>query len=214
MTPEEALPVVQHVAGVKRAKVLAERKSNPERRLDIDYVTSNIGIADLPFELGPRFENGRLAQVLLAARKQCGVQAMRVFERLASGLNDKYGDLGIAAPQLSDRDFREAERKSLTSAQPADLTATFANSEVAVMLTFRMTVEAPLPPPTSFNRLEHSLWQLASLQYEQRKDECEGTGDRRMDVVLIYLPRSVFDAALNETMAAERAKAEHTADQL
>ncbi|HEV7341612.1 MAG TPA: hypothetical protein VGN68_08255 [Sphingopyxis sp.] len=60
MTPEEALTVVQQIGGVKRAKVLKERKSNPDRRIDIDYDTDKISIADLPFEIGPRFDGGRL----------------------------------------------------------------------------------------------------------------------------------------------------------
>lgn len=213
MTPEEALPVVQQMAGVKRVKLLKERKSNPERRLDINYAPAKIAIADLPFELGPRFEQGRLSQVLLAARSQCGAHAPRVLTQLTTGLRGKYAD-PIGAPELSDRDFREAERSSLVSGEPSTVATAFANEEVAVFLTFRVTAEARPPYPTSYSKLGHSLWQLAKLQYEQRQAECGGTGDRRMDVVLIYMPRSAYDAARADTAAEQRDKADRLADQL
>ena len=213
MTPEEALPAVHQIGGVKRAKVLKERKSNPERRIDIDYVTAKIPIANLPFELGPIFKDGRLSQVLLAARNQCGANATQVLSQLTTGLRGKYAD-AIGAPELSDRDFREAERNSLVSGEPSTVATAFANGEVAVFLTFRVTVEARPPYPTSYSKLGYSLWQLANLQYEQRQAECSGTGDRRVDVVLIYMPRSASDAARADTAAEQRDKADRIADQL
>lgn len=214
MTPEEALPAVERVEGVKRVKLLPERKSNPGRRLDINYNPSKIPIADLPFELGPMFENGRLNKVALAARNQCGASAMQVFHQLAPALSAKYSSPLTAPQTLSERDIRDAERSSLTSGEPTGLSMAFANDELAVLWTFNIKAEARPPYPTSYSKLGYSVWQLANLQYEQRKEECGGTGDRRMDVVLIYMPRSAYDAAMDNVTAAERDKADRIADQL
>lgn len=214
MTPEEALPVVQQIDGVKRAKVLKERKSNPDRRIDIDYDTDKIAIADLPFEIGPRFDGGRLSQVFLAARNQCGANATRVAEQLATGLRGKYTG-AVSAPQsISERDFRQAERKSSTSGAPSGSMAGFANSDVAVVLTFHMKVEARPPYPTAYSKLGKSLWDLANLQYEQRREECGGTGDRRMDVVLVYMTRASYDAIVAGAKADAVEKSGRVADQL
>ena len=214
MTPEEALPVVQQIDGVKRAKVLKERKSNPDRRIDIDYDTDKIAIADLPFEIGPRFEGGRLSQVFLAARNQCGANATRVAEQLATGLRSKY-TAALSAPQsISERDFRQAERKSATSGAPSGLMAGFANDEVAVVLTFHMKVEARPPYPAAYSKLGKSLWDLANLQYEQRREECGGTGDRRMDVVLVYMTRASYGAMVAGAEADDVKRADRVADQL
>ena len=213
MTPEEALPVVQQMAGVKRVKLLKERKSNPGRRLDIDHGPAKILIADLPFELGPRFEQGRLSQVLLAARSQCGAYAPRVLTQLTTGLREKYAE-DIGAPEISDREFRDAERSSLASGEPGIVATAFANEEVAVFLTFRVTAEARPPYPAGYNKLGHSLWQLALLQYEQRQAECGGTGERRMDVVLIYMHRSAYEAARADAAAEQQDTADRLVDQL
>ena len=35
-----------------------------------------------------------------------------------------------------------------------------------------------------------------------------------MDVILIYMPRAAYDAAVNDAVAAERDKADRIADQL
>lgn len=76
MTPEEALPIIQGIAGVKRTKVIKAQRSNPARRLDIDYNSSKISIANPPFELGPVFENGRLKQVILAVPRQHSIDRL------------------------------------------------------------------------------------------------------------------------------------------
>lgn len=214
MTPEEALPVVQQIGGVKRAKILKERKSNPGRRIDIDYDSSKVPIADLPFEIGPLFEGGRLNQVFLASRNQCGANAARVAEQLTTGLRGKYTG-ALSAPQsLSERDFRQAERTASTSGEPSGLMAGFANDDVAVVLTFHMKVEARPPYPTAYSKLGNALWDLANLQYEQRREECSGTGDRRMDVVLVYMSRVAFDAVVAGAEADEAEKVGRVADQL
>lgn len=214
MTPEEALQVVQQIGGVKRAKLLKERKSNPGRRIDIDYDSNKVSIADLPFEIGPLFEGGRLSQVFLAARNQCGANATRVAEQLTTGLRGKYTG-ALSAPQsLSERDFRQAERTASTSGEPSGVMAGFANNDVAVLLTFRMKVEARPPYPTAYSKLGNALWDLANLQYEQRREECSGTGDRRMDVVLVYMTRAAFDAVVAGAEADEAEKVGRVADQL
>lgn len=214
MTPEEALPAVQRIEGVKRVKLLPERKSNPGRRLDINYNPSKIPIAELPFELGPMFENGRLSKVALAARNQCGASAMQVFHQLAPALSAKY-TAPLTAPQtLSERDIRDAERSSLTSSKPTSISLAFASDELAVLWIFKIKAEGRPPYPANYSKLGNSIWQLANLQYEQRKEECGGTGDRRMDVILIYMPRAAYDAAVNDAVAAERDKADRIADQL
>jgi hypothetical protein len=214
MTPEEAVPAVERVEGVKRVKLLQERKSNPGRRLDINYQPSKIPIADLPFELGPMFEGGRLSKVALAARNQCGASAMEVFQQLAPAISAKYA-APLTAPQtLSERDIRDAERSSLTSGEPTSISLAFASDELAVLWIFKIKAESRPPYPTNYSKLGNSMWQLANLQYEQRREECGGTGDRRMDVVLIYMPRAAYDAAVNDAVAAERDKADRIAEQL
>ena len=213
MTPEEALPIVQQIPGVKRAKLLKERKSNPERRIDIDLAPEKIAIAGLPFELGLRFEAGRLDQVVLAARKQCSSGAAHVAEQLAAGLRSKYAAVP-SAPQISDFNFPQAERASRASGAASGLATALGSDNVAVVLTFLVKVEAPRPYPARYSKLGHSLWALANTQYEHRKAECKGTGDRRMDAILIYMTRAAFDAAAARSEAEALEKAERTAERL
>lgn len=212
-TPEEVLPIIKAIEGVKNAKVLKEKRSNPARRIDIDYRAGALQIVGLPFELGPIFENGRLKQILLASRNQCETDAMGVYAKLSEGLKAKYSSQ-LTAPEIKQRDFDEAEYKSLQSGEPQGLATAFANEEVAVMLAFQIKVESPIAYPSAYNKLAIALWRLASQQYENRKSECSGTGDRRMDVSIIYMTRASYDAALISSADETKSKQKETIDKL
>ncbi|WP_448140238.1 hypothetical protein [Sphingopyxis fribergensis] len=208
MTPEESLPALQQIEGVKRAKILKERKSDPSRRLDIDYLPTKIAIAAMPFEVTPVFKDGLLAQVMLTAPNQCGAKGAEIFEQLAAGLRSKYS-ADIGTPNITERDFLDARRKSRVSGEPYKLGTAFANDRVAVMLFFQVKEEAPPPYPTSYSKLGVALWNLLRSEYENRKAECSGTGDQRVGVGLIYLTRAQYDAGMahaGDAVAKEAAR--------
>lgn len=214
MTPEEALPIIQGIAGVKRIKVIKAQRSNPARRLDIDYNSSKISLANLPFELGPVFENGRLKQVILASRNQCGSSVAEVYANLASGLKSKYSS-SIAAPaKITESDFRQAARKSLISGDAEGVGTAFASESVAAVLTFQMKVEGPPPYPATYSKFSLALYNLAHQQYEQRKAECSGTGNQRMTVSIIYMTRAQYDAAIASSEESIKAANRQIGDQL
>lgn len=196
MTPEEVLPQVLQTQGVKRAKVLKLKKTNSSRRLDIDFAPSKIGIAGIPFELGPVFEHNRLHQIALASQKMCADGASSLYDRLSEALVRKYSS-PISAPAIKLADLKAAESKSYRSGGPVGLMTAFANDDVAVTLSFQITHEPPPPYPEDYSKFAVSLWQLAKVQYDQRKADCAGTGDKRMDVTLIYMRRADFDAAVS-----------------
>lgn len=214
MSPEEAAPLITQIEGVKSVKVLAEKRSNPERRLAIRYHASMVPIAGLPFELAPSFGGGRLSQVFLASRDQCAAKAVAVHRQLASSLRTKYA-AAIAAPQrITDADVAGAEQSALVSGKPAGLATAFASDEVAVLLIVNIQVTPRPPVPTRYDRTSAAIWSILKSQYDARRAECDGTGDRRMDVVLVYMTRAAYDTRVSKAAEDERATASKLTDQL
>jgi len=193
MTPQEALPAVLQINGVKRAKIVNERKPNSARRLDIDYTTEMIRISDLAFEVAPEFENGRVSKVFLRSTEQCGSNAMEIFDRFAKPLSQKYTGEINHNQQINERVFSEARSKSRQSGLSVDIPFIFANDLVAVVLVLQIKEHSPPDYPYSNDKFIRSLWRVSMSMYETKKSECNGSGDQRMDVVITYIPRKTYD---------------------
>jgi hypothetical protein len=62
-----------------------------------------------------------------------------------------------------------------------------------------MKIEGPPPYPATYSKYGMAAYNFASQQYEQRKAKCSGTGNRRMDVLIIYMTRAHYDAAMTSS---------------
>lgn len=198
MSPEQVAAIVRGMAGIKDVKVRQTKGKSEPNALAIRYVKTGIDIAGLPFELAPTFRDGRLDQVMLAARGQCEAKAFEVFDTLSGALKTKYPEPLDAPQQIARSDLYNAEQRALTSGKPVGLATAFASKDMAVMLTFMISVEQPPAVPLGRDRLSSAIYGFLRNQYNQKRAECEGTGDRRMDVVLSYLSRSDFDARVTQ----------------
>ncbi len=214
MTPEQTVPIIAAVGGVKRVRPLAERRSEPEKRLDIDYVSGRIPIADIGFQLEPRFDKGRLAEVYLIAKNQCASSFAKISDQLTNGLKAKYEPLRESPKEITEVDVLEAQQTARSSGEAVSLILGYGNNDLVVALHFRMKVEAPPPYPSGAGTFVYNLWKLVRSQYDQRKAECGGSGDERMDVLLQYIPRTLYAATMTKAEDNDRAKKDELANQL
>lgn len=214
MTPEQAVPILQTVNGVKRVKSKKPKRSNPSNLLKISYNANRVQISGLPFSVLPQFKKNRLEQVSLAVKNQCGAEAATTYDALSNALLSKYPVPLFESERLSASVARKAELKSRTSGEPSGVTYGFMNKDVAVLLSFQLSLERRPAVPAGYSKLAMSLWRLSKTQYENRKRECGGTGDRRMDVVIQYMSRSAFEAMHSGILEQEREKEAKLADQL
>lgn len=214
MTPEQTVPIIAAVGGVKRARPLPERPSDPQKRLDIDYVSGRIPIADMGFELEPRFDKGRLSQLYLIAKNQCASNFAKISGQLTTGLKAKYEPLRESPKEITEVNVLEAQQTSRSSGEAVSLFLGFGTNDLVVALHFQMKVEAPPPYPSGASTFVYNLWKLVRSQYDKRKSECGGTGDERMDVLLHYIPRPLYAASMSQAQDNDRAKKDELANQL
>lgn len=214
MTPEQTVPIITAVGGVKRVRPMAERRSEPGKRLDIDYVSGRIPIADMGFELEPRFEKGHLSQLFLIAKNQCASNFAKISGALTSGLRAKYEPLRESPKEITEVDVLEAQQTSRSTGEAVSLFLGYGASDLVVALHFRVKVEAPPPYPSGAGNFVYNLWKLLRSQYDKRKAECGGSGDERMDVILHYIPRPLYAASMSEAQDKDRAKKDALANQL
>ena len=214
MTPEEALPIVVGIEGVKKARVLPPRKTPQPRRLSISLTSEGIAINAMRFELAPVFKDDRLDQVLLAARNQCSANAVSTYAALTAGLQARFPDTSLMPAALDEAEVRAANRASLESGEESMRAYPLANSEAVVVLVFRFKAESAPAYPSSYSKFGHALWQLAQTQYDHRTSECAGTGNRRMDVVLQYMTREAAEAEAGKMLQKLKEKQDELASQL
>lgn len=214
MTPEEVLPVVVGIDGVKKAKVLPPRKTPQPRRLSISLTSEGIAINAMRFELAPVFKDDHLDQVLLAARNQCSANAVSTYAALNAGLQTRFPDTSLMPAALDESEVHAASRASLESGEESMRAYPLANSEAVVLLTFRFKAEGAPAYPSSYSKFGHALWQFAQTEYDHRKAECAGTGNRRMDVVLQYMTRDAFEAETGKLVLELKEKQDELASQL
>jgi hypothetical protein len=212
MLPEEALPVVTALEGVKSAKVRGN--SDASERLQIRYTGQKITIANIPFELSPRFVRNKLKEVWLTAPDQCGAKAIEVFQKLATGLATKYPQRLGEVQDLSALDVSRANARALESGKPEMMAFAFTSDTVAAALIFQFEVAAPPSYPVNGGKLGASFWRLAQSMYDQRRSECDGTGDRRMGLALRYLARSDLEGLAEQAREKQSAEQAATADKL
>lgn len=213
MSPAQAMLVIQQVPGVRDVRI--DKPGRPDgRRLRIRYSAEKMQLAGLPFEMAPQFGKDGLERVAVATLSQCGARALETYIQLSSALASKYTLAPQAPATITAADFARAEYASRQSNKPQGLATAYTNKDTAVMLTFEVSVEARPAVPTYSDRVSMAIWSLLRQQYEQRRAECDGTGDRRMNIVLTYLPRSQYDAALAKGAADAETSEKMLKDQL
>jgi hypothetical protein len=212
MTPEEAVPIISAMQGIKGVKV----RGKPEAadRLKINYQGERIPVANMSFELMPQFENGRLKQVVLMSDAQCGENAMATFATLSAALAAKYPERIVSPEGMRRSDVARANLRSTQTGEPEVLTYGFANSEVVVLLSFGLKEESRPPYPYGGGSTMAAVWRLANSMYESRLAVCNGTGNKRMGVGFQYMARTDFNAGLQQLMQEHQADQQEIADKL
>lgn len=209
MTPEEVAPRVATIEGIKRVKVLTPGRSDQAKRLSISYNRGQIPIAGLGFGLEPRFVQGRLQQVWLMSPNQCANDLIATHSSIAAGLLSKYPQVIMGSVALSETQVAKASVESADTGKRVQLTTAFGGADIVVMLVVQIAAERPPEYPAVPTNFAVALWQIAKNQYDVRRMQCDGKGDRRMDVALQYLSRKEFDAAadqLRQDQSDERAR--------
>lgn len=213
MSPEAAIPTISAVEGVKSVRV---RRGNIEatERVQIRHDDKKISIARIPFELSPQFEHNKLKEAWLSAVDQCSNNAVQTFETLATGLVTNYPERLVGPEGLRNSDVSQANLKPLQSGEPAELAYAFANDSVAAILLFQFSATGSPPYPVGGGNVGAGVWQLAQSLYEQRRAECSGTGNRRMNLALRYIGRADLEALVEDQLQQELREQQAIADKL
>lgn len=214
MTPEDSSAIIVRVGGVKKVRVIPAGRSDRGKRLSINYESGKIPLGGMGFELQPHFEAGKLQQVSLHSTNVCGAEAVQSYRTLTDGLKVKYPEALFGELQLDKIEVAQANMRSLESGEKQRLSYAFGNQQVVVMLSYFLWTEAPPEYPGAASNLGVSLWRLATSMYDKRKADCAGTGHRRMDVVLLYLTRSAYDAKAKAVIEELEDGREKLVDQL
>ncbi|WP_379554188.1 hypothetical protein [Qipengyuania sp. DGS5-3] len=213
MEPVEAADTASMIEGIKRTKVINQRKPEKSDRVRVTHIRDAIAIGDLPFRLALKFRDSQLEEVVLGSQNQCGEQAESIAARLTQGLKQKYPE-SIYEDPMRRIDVLEAYRDSAVSGEKQSFTSLYANDTVAVSLTFAFEQEEPPLHPGYGSKLAISLYRLARTQYDQRRSECSGTGHRRVDVLIQYMTRERLTEAMEQTTRIIKEEQDELAKQL
>jgi len=152
--------------------------------------------------------------VWLTAGNQCGATAVETFNALGTGLTTRFPERILGAEGLSEADVRLANARSRESGEASQLAYGFANDTVAVGVVVQLSVTPSVPYPYGGGSVATALWRLGQSSYDQRKAECSGTGDRRMDIVVRYMTRTALQADMDRAIAEDASAQQAIADKL
>ena len=115
---------------------------------------------------------------------------------------------------MEEHQISAANLKSLESGAKGIFLSGYGRENTTAVRTLRAWREPRPPYPPYTSKFSASLWRLAVFQYEQRKLECSGTGDKRMEIELRYMSRPTYDAKIRDVNERGEKKQAELADQL
>lgn len=203
---------LEATSGVKKVRVRSGKRDSAER-LAISYVSGGIDIFGAPFKIIPVFEGDGLAQVGLATEPLCLEDGISRIEKMDALLKDKY-PIEVVAPDRSLRSDAASAARRATQDVPTSIVVVRKNAHTAALLMPRfLTTEAP---PSSYmsgkfaRAASNFLWQ----QYESTKNDCNGTGLHKVQLILNYVSNSHLDAVAREGLRQSQGDAAKAASNM
>ena len=181
----------------------AKPKAGPQA-ISIRYRGDGIDILGHPYRLLPEFEQGRLRRVSLGTQPLCANRAVEDYEAMIKALTAKYATIlngGSGAPSRAEigRAFAIG-----TDENPVGVSRYLTDGKIVVMYQQRFIAEAPPPSGYTSNQTANALGRLLWNQYESRVRECDGTGNHKVQHMLIYMAKPDLDAALQAEKDGDR----------
>ena len=208
MTANDAATALDDMDEIKKTKVIFHRKTKKPKRISIKHRADGVTILGISYRIGTQINEGLLKRVRLYSGVLCANQTEKIFSDLKAALDKKYPDKfsetgGISEYDVSNAIF-ETRREDESISRPK-IIRVFANSDVAVAVSFRFKISKPIPYPYRGGKTVRALWKLSNSQFLRDKLECSGTGDERMLLAIDYMSRSHFEQSVkSQTDAGER----------
>lgn len=212
-SPDIVANKLSRIDGVKRVKI-KPAKNGGNARIGVTYNNSGIEILGERYQISLLFEGTSLKQVALQTGETCIGGMFDRFSRLRSVLVEKYpNEITSTGKLLTASDFSRAQFES-TATVPSSVGAFYGNSSVVAMV--RITFTRTDPPPSGYttSALLNSLSALAWNQYRQLEATCNGTGDRKANIQIVYMTKKDFETASDKVIEADVKERQDAASKL
>ncbi|OHC96608.1 MAG: hypothetical protein A2792_19735 [Sphingomonadales bacterium RIFCSPHIGHO2_01_FULL_65_20] len=215
MTPQEAAATLSAVEGVRKVKVVNDRKPNDPRRIEVSFTGSGYVVAGVPFQIGAIFKAARLDKALIQSGELCASVFPEAFTPIRDGLNKKYGKPLFEEKDLDELAILEALDESSRLGQPVSRVMGFASGKVAAYVDVTFNREPRLARPYGMGRMMESLWQIAEQEQRNKIMSCpNNSGLDRIKIGIIYMQADEMTAMIDGAKAAAKKAAEDTSGKL
>ena len=165
------------------------------RNVAVSYHSDGIELLGKTYRLAFEFDADGLKRVALKTDLECANKAATDYADMVAALSLKYpmpvDGQAIHSPSQIELAWRDA-----TPENPTSVNVALTNGETVVLL--RQSYEADKQPPTvqASGALARALGNFLWSQYQQRSEECDGTGNRRMVIYLFYSTLAEYRASI------------------
>jgi len=212
-SPEVVAGKISAIDGVKRVKIKAA-KNDGNARVDVSYVDGGIEILGEKYRILPIFAGVSLKQVALSTGETCVPGIFDRFSRLRAVLIEKYpNETTQTGSALTLRDLQDAEH-SATGTIPTSIGAFYGNDRVVAFVRLKFTRLDPPPGAYGGSALMNSLSALAWNQFRQAEATCNGTGDRKVEIQILYMTKADFDGASSKVIEQDKKERNDAATKL
>lgn len=215
MTPQEAAATLSTVEGVRKVKVVNDRKPNDPRRIDVSFTDGGYVVAGVPFQIGAIFKAARLDKALIQSGELCASAFPEAFTPIRDGLAKKYGEPLFEEKELDELALLEALDESSRLGQPVSRVMGFTSGKVAAYVDVTFNREPRLARPYGMGRMMESLWQIAEQEQRNKIMSCpNNSGLDRIKIGIIYMHADEMTAMIDGAKAAAKKKSEDTSSKL
>lgn len=195
------------LAAMPEVKRVSPRKDGLKVSLNGD----GVAILGEQFQVSTEFADGKLVQVNMLAADTCANKIEARYARLLEALKEKY----VLSTQgaSSESDMRLAKLRA-TEQNPVTLPTVLGTDTNAVMVIQRFTRSSPPEAGYVSGKLARALSNYAWQMYESQRNECDGTGDVRVALMLAFMTRADLERRASEIDAADAAEIKSAAKDL
>lgn len=203
--PEAVVSKLEKYPFVKAAKVKGHEGQEGAPVISVKYRGDGIDILGTPYQLDFTFEHGAVRRIALASGPACADRAIEQFAEMSRALAEKYPQDPLHADGRDQKRVEQAYRDG-TDDKPATAQRYFSDGSVVVLYQQRFTAEMAPPSGYTANARVGALEALLWNQYAARVRECNGTGNHRLQQILIYLTKEDFEEAKRDFDAHDAAR--------
>lgn len=186
---------------VKRVKWKEQKNKQKQPLFKIKMNRGGIAVFGLALQPIPTFYKSKLQKISLLSSPQCIPGTNNLVAKIETALEAKYPEIlanNSISTQVNRLSFQATENVPITKQ------STYSDGNVVAILNVIFTKTDPPPSGFGGGKTQRAIGALLWSKYENLRNECNGTGDRRVTISITYVSNNYFQSVRSDLLDQQR----------